>query len=842
MPSLGVSTVEHELSACGYRPPLLIRDFPFGSGGAERIPLAAFADEPPDAASACIGVIPCGGAPEERLLACRELGAPVYFVLGRDRFQWWRQGTKRPQHLESLEPNELPGFFRQHRDELAPQAIYRAKTRGRFEHAYQLSFVDSGLMPLVESEICRTLGALVESLVLEVRQSIGKRELGATDASSLLRCVFWLMAAKILGDKRVEGFEDLDLTDVDVLFSRVSAHYGDRSPSFRTGRSLRRALALAAKRLERFASLAHVTPESLAGVYETALVSKQTRSALGTHSTPGFLARYVVWRLTPWIEQIPAADRHVLEPTCGQGTFLVAAMRLLRDLLPPTEDRPRYLRQHLHGIDVDAFAVELARLSLTLADVPNSDGWKVHPANVFSNEILERAARRGAVLLGNPPFEHFTPEERAALATAGCEVSPGSKAAEILRRTLCHLPAGGVFGVVVPLGLLEANHAADLRSFLAEHCELAEITLLPENVFTFSQSESALLLGRRLDAAARPERRVRYLRVRQGDLDQFRRTYTVGDQRKVAQSRFNVKPGGSFLLPELEAVWHACRGLPLLKEIADLGRGIEYESAEEIPPGTQTFAAKSFRGSRIGYAKLDKGQFVHQPPPAVWLNLDPDVIRRKGTGCDEGIAQILVNRFRISREHWRLKAILDPEGRPVKNDLLTVRPQGSGISILYLWAILNSPLANAFLLTHSRDAENRRGTFLTIPVPTASGPALTELEGRVERYLAAARSETMPRDLPGFLLAIDAELLRLYDLPPRTERQLLDHFAGYPRAGVPFLFDRYFPVDFRPCFSLHRYLSPGLRRSTAGELRRRWSPAPEIVRQALAIADEAFSG
>jgi hypothetical protein len=74
------------------------------------------------------------------------------------------------------------------------------------------------------------------------------------------------------------------------------------------------------------------------------------------------------------------------------------------------------------------------------------------------------------------------------------------------------------------------------------------------------------------------------------------------------------------------------------------------------------------------------------------------------------------------------------------------------------------------------------------------------------------------------LQRVDAEVLRLYDLPPRLERQLLDLFSGQQRPGVPFTFERYFPEDFEPCFPLHMYLSESYQRSTAGALRTRYAP------------------
>jgi hypothetical protein len=91
------------------------------------------------------------------------------------------------------------------------------------------------------------------------------------------------------------------------------------------------------------------------------------------------------------------------------------------------------------------------------------------------------------------------------------------------------------------------------------------------------------------------------------------------------------------------------------------------------------------------------------------------------------------------------------------------------------------------------------------------------------------------------LQLVDAEILRLYDLPPRLERQLLDLFAGYKRPGVPFDFRRYFPEDFEPYFPLHLYLSEEYQRSTAGALRKRYKLVTDpAILAALEHAVEAF--
>jgi hypothetical protein len=95
-----------------------------------------------------------------------------------------------------------------------------------------------------------------------------------------------------------------------------------------------------------------------------------------------------------------------------------------------------------------------------------------------------------------------------------------------------------------------------------------------------------------------------------------------------------------------------------------------------------------------------------------------------------------------------------------------------------------------------------------------------------------------PRDR---LVAIDAEVMRLYDLPPRLEKQVLDLFTGWNRPGVDFELDRYFPEGFQSCIPLHEYLSEEFQKSTA-DFVKRWvdeTRSPELI-EALRTATESF--
>ena len=177
----------------------------------------------------------------------------------------------------------------------------------------------------------------------ELKNSIGWGDVAddLTDEQGhwLLQTVFWLVSGKILRDKGVERFADLDLKDVEEVFRRLGKHYGTGPLVIDSEKKLD-GLRESARIIGQFSSLALTTTESLAYVYENTLISKETRSAFGTHRTPSFLVDYVVGHLTDWIEEIPVNERSVFEPACGHSAFLVSAMRLLTEMLPDDKATP----------------------------------------------------------------------------------------------------------------------------------------------------------------------------------------------------------------------------------------------------------------------------------------------------------------------------------------------------------------------------------------------------------------------------------------------------------------------------------------------------------------------
>jgi hypothetical protein len=326
-------------------------------------------------------------------------------------------------------------------------------------------------------------------------------------------------------------------------------------------------------------------------------------------------------------------------------------------------------------------------------------------------------------------------------------------------------------------------------------------------------------------------------------MEAFKRSFATTTTRKIEQTRFSLEPSFRMTVPDLEEVWTACQRIACLDDIAVVQQGFSFVGESQLRGTIVTSSDKPFPGGVKGFTKFKPDLMLHELPSLKYVNLSPEAIAAKRGGTVTGTPQILLDYARVSRGPWRMKALIDRKGSPVTSNFVTVHPRSASVPLEFLWALCNSPLANAYMYTHTMKRHNLVGELNKIPIPRGGPRDIETVVGLVNDYLGTVRCCCPDQDMCfGALLRVDAEVLRLYDLPPRTERQLLDLFAGYQRQGVPFPFERYYPVDFHPCIPLHVYLSAEYARSTAGELRRQWRPVKSAaLLAALGRAVGAFS-
>ncbi len=819
--------------SCGYRTDLIREDSDLVTG---RDRLVGFAHRPFDTRSACIAILHSDATPESDVTSCREIGAALFCTANDTVWNVWAQTVNaKPRHLCTLRPSEVENYFRARKADFEPGTIFRAKTWQRTGVGRQLDFVDAGLLPMIEREAGARLLDLFERMVAVTMNSLGWDEVpnDNDEAHWLTQANFWLLAAKLFHDKRVERFINLNLQDVPTVFGRVATHYNRKNPTSPQMKGRLRALQQAARIASEGPSFQSSSAETLGALYEEGLISPTTRKLLGTHRTPTYLVDYMLAKLSGFIEHIGYQNLHVFEPACGHAPFLSGALRLMSDMLPPAiaDDQRRrhdFLRSRLRGCDHDPFALEIARLSLTLADIPNDNGWVLEHMDIFAGGSLAKETAAATVVLANPPFEK-------------------EQAATFLRRTVAALQPGTVFGFVLPINELTGVASADTRRQLLAECEIKEISVFPDRMFKFASVETGIVLGRKHEArSAVLSKNIEFRRVRESKIRDFRERYESSWSDTVDAAWLATANSGRLVLPELPKVWDACRHLPRFDQFAKIGQGLTHRAKSDpvFPKGTITESREKLSGLVEGFASIDDSPDTHLTPTRWWLNLDKRTIRRSLAGTEIGTPQIVLNYAPVDRDAWRLKAFIDEAGRAATSDFLLVRSVTLPREVL--WAICNSPVSNFHALSFGTKRHTTVGVMRSLRVPDFAARDLLPLVKAVRSYLVAAvefttkntskigpktrvKGTAKPSALGQLHLVIgdtandhelqsarevlralhwrvDAEVLRLYALPPELERALLDSFDGVHRVGVPFEQTRYIPRNFREVLTLDEFL------------------------------------
>ncbi len=207
------------------------------------------------------------------------------------------------------------------------------------------------------------------------------------------------------------------------------------------------------------------------------------RKERGAFFTPPELAALVV----NWAIRSPK-DR-VLEPSCGEAAFFIAAGERLRAL-----DGNGPIGE-LHGVELHAPSARAAEAMVAgrgfEAVVDVGDFFEARPPGLFD------------VVVGNPPYvryQGFVGEarargQRAALAQGVHLGGLASSWAAFVVHATSFLARGGRLGLVLPAELLSVNYAGPVRRFLLDRFQRVRVVLFEERVFPGVLEEVVLLLA-----------------------------------------------------------------------------------------------------------------------------------------------------------------------------------------------------------------------------------------------------------------------------------------------------------------------------------------------------------
>ncbi len=223
-------------------------------------------------------------------------------------------------------------------------------------------------------------------------------------------------------------------------------------------------------------------------------IALDDRKARGAFFTPPAIADY----LADWAVKGDASAR-VLDPTCGEAVFLLAAARKLRELGAPAAQ----LGQQIFGVDLHEASLKESRRLL------KSEGLDAH---LLTNDFFSVGTPQqpGGLLpyvdavIGNPPFiryqEHIGEVRRrsatAALAQGVRLSGLASSWAALVVHACGFLKPEGRLAMVLPAELLTVHYAEPIRRWLRDRFAAVHLVMFEQLQFDSALEKIVLVVAR----------------------------------------------------------------------------------------------------------------------------------------------------------------------------------------------------------------------------------------------------------------------------------------------------------------------------------------------------------
>ena len=688
MSSSAITGAHEVLSVAGYGDDVIELDYPVWLGprdGVLTADLVAFGRAAPrDMSTAAITV--SGKSVDKAYAVARAVAAPYFLVADGSQVNLWVADPARPTQwraeLTRDDVRELEPWLR-------PDAVLKTKVGLRQLPLFNLPI---DFLAAARTTSADRLAPLIGDALRAADESVpsldarGDAESARVRHRVAARLVVGALTVLVMRDRADDRSRRLLSTE--TLLHRTLAEHPDSFRWWADASSRERVvLAELVDRLGNGIDYRSLDPAILSEVYEEALVDEDDRRHLGIYYTPPHLARRLVTDLP--VETVAPHDRHVLDPCCGSGTLLVAAHDRLRSLQPAglTEaDRHRELAVHLHGYEKDAFATEIARLTLLLHAQPAGNGWHIERVDTLRQAPPAPAPK---LIVTNPPWRFEADGQRVQAADA------------FVRWSMDALAPGGLLGVLLPASWLSARNSANTRTELTTEFDVFETWRMPEGTFATSGVAAAVLLARKNDGlTGRGARAVREV-TRQG-LSHFLSGESPGDAFWLADAddalaqTAPLAPVHTSVEP-LDAIADIRSGPQPRTDITNRGHGTPFlNHFREVPP----------------YGLV--------PDEALWHVAFPDDFQSSRGASIIEKKKVLASAARSGNNPWRFRVAVDHRGIAMRNSMRGVAPHDQDDdNLLYaLGVIIGSGFASNFAANYGGDRNITADVLRRLPVPT----------------------------------------------------------------------------------------------------------------------------
>lgn len=731
------------LRAVGYGEDRVQDAYPVWLGpelGVQRADSVAFGrSEPKDMSTATVTV--SIGDLEGGYRFAQALGSPFLLLVGEVGLDLWVADAAAPKPWrENVVPSDAPALV----EWLRPAAALRGKIG---LHQLPLFDVPVNLLVAARSKSADRLGPIIATALEETSEALPESRRKDTGQALRLqhrraaRLVVSALTNLVMRDR-----SDLRHLSATALVKEVSRWFpGSFSWLEHASRREREVLGALVEQLGTDIDYQSLDPAVLSHVYEEALVIEDDRRKLGIYYTPPQLANRVLSELP--VELVPPEKRDVLDPACGSGTLLVAAHDRLRDLQPTdwSEDRRHHdLAVHLHGFDVDLFAVEIARLTLLLHAQPAGNGWQIKDENSLSSAQSWGAP---SIIVTNPPWKYASEEGRRYQA-----------ASDFVSLAVKTLSPGGLLGIVLPLSWLSADNSATVREQMASGLEVFDVWRLPEGTFETSQVASCVLLGRKRDGMG--GRGLRLVReVQRPGLKEFLEGGT---------------PKASYVLEDTGPdLWRAVPTPRVRRSVGTL------DELAIVLSGQQPKSTIKNRASGVPYLNhfADVSPYGRIEETTLWRVHFPEDFQNARGASILASKKVLVSAARSSANPWQLRVALDVIGVAVRNSMRGVAPRDQDDEdLLYaLCILLGSGFANTYAAAFGADRNIPARVLRDMPIPTDAG-TIGELSS-----LGRAAADLADRNDPAIkkvLLEAEFAVWKAYGISKREQTSFIRRLEG----------------------------------------------------------------
>ncbi len=680
------------------------------------------------------------------------LAAPAAALADEQGIDLWSVGTSgRREHLHRLAYDALDDLPGQLASQLGPRNLLAAK-RSVYQPALFPTDV-AGLLQEARNESASRLIQVVEGAANQLTAARvppkARAERGAI--ARISRLLVGAMAALMVSDKVIVDRDQSPEVVLERAVGRFESYFswtGDLADRDR------RDLLWTIEELGRDVSYAGLDPTIVASVYESAILDAASRAKFGVYYTPPALASRILGQLP--FEEIEPSRRHVLDPSCGSGTFLVAAYDRLcniapldLDLFEVHEDTSR----RLTGIDIDPLAVEIARLALLLNAMPAGNGWHVRQGDALDASLPETAT----VVVSNPPWRDIRSEHGRRTQVAD----------RFINRMLAMVESNGFLATVLPAGWLSSRTSKPVRREIEAQCGLLEIWRLPQDTFPRADVDVAVVLAQR----DRPSGSYVFRRVRRSSgwktcfLEQARNA----DEVYLATARRRLR-SDTWLHGPLDTYGKLLSELETLTSIALIGKG---------PVPTPPVRERGGSGNWSWLRKLQGTRAYAPIPPSLLTSVrfPQEFEWRTGDGSEYKRVKVMVSGVRNPDIPWRLKVLPDLQGGivPRESVSIVVPREQTPERVHALCALLGSSVASCWIDTLS--ARSIPIALLrAMPIPR-EGAAWEELADAGAQMVELAIQERLSS---ADLIAVDRLVVGAYGLPDDAFARLAEHFAGVP--------------------------------------------------------------